>query len=96
MYYETIKKTEGKISVVFFIPVKTNYPFTNDYLENVFAKDLTIDDNIAIADFTDKNVYAVHDVNNVYLFSLKLVKGVNHRFFYFVIGFVKIVLWCRW
>jgi two-component system nitrogen regulation sensor histidine kinase NtrY len=86
-YYETIKKTEGNVSVIFFIPVKTNYPFTNDYLENIFAKDLTIDDNIAIADFTDKNVYAVHDVNNVYLFSLKLVKGVNHRFFYFVIGF---------
>jgi two-component system nitrogen regulation sensor histidine kinase NtrY len=86
-YYETIKKTEGNVSVIFFIPVKTNYPFTNDYLENIFAKDLTIDDNIAIADFTDKNVYAVHDVNNVYLFSLKLVKGINHRFFYFVIGF---------
>ncbi|RYU87869.1 sensor histidine kinase [Mucilaginibacter terrigena] len=86
-YYETIKKTEGNTSVVFFIPVKTNYPFTNEYLKNIFAKDLTIDDNIAIADFTDKSVYAVHDVNNVYLFSLKLVKGVNHRFFYFVIGF---------
>jgi two-component system nitrogen regulation sensor histidine kinase NtrY len=86
-YYETIKKTEGNTSVIFFIPVKTNYPFTNDYLENVFAKDLTVDNNIAIADFTDKNVYAVHDKNNVYLFSLKLIKGVNHRFFYFVISF---------
>jgi two-component system nitrogen regulation sensor histidine kinase NtrY len=86
-YYETIKKTEGNVSVIFFIPVKTSYPFTNDYLENVFAKDLTIDNNIAIADFTDKNIYAVHDVNNVYLFSLKLIKGVNHRFFYFVISF---------
>lgn len=86
-YYETIKKTEGNVSVIFFIPVKTSYPFTNDYLQNVFAKDLTIDHNIAIADFTDKNVYAVHDINNVYLFSLKLIKGVNHRFFYFVISF---------
>ena len=86
-YYETIKKTEGNVSVIFFIPVKTNYPFTNDYLQNIFAKDLTTDNNIAIADFTDKNIYAVHDVNNVYLFSLKLIKGVNHRFFYFVIGF---------
>ncbi|MES2268000.1 MAG: ATP-binding protein [Bacteroidota bacterium] len=86
-YYETIRKTEGNISVVFFITVKNNYPFTNEYLENVFAKDLTIDSNIEIADFTDKNVYAVHDVNNIYLFSLKLVKGVNHRFFYFVVSF---------
>ncbi|MBB5397865.1 ATP-binding protein [Mucilaginibacter sp. AK015] len=86
-YYETIKKTEGDVSVVFFIPVKNNYPFVNEYLKNTFHKDLTVDDNIAIADFTDKPVYAVHDVNNVYLFSLKLVKGVNHRFFNLVIGF---------
>ncbi|MCO5937013.1 ATP-binding protein [Mucilaginibacter sp. RB4R14] len=86
-YYETIRKTEGDTSVIFFIPVRTSYPFTNEYLENIFAKDLTIDDNIAIADFTDKNIYAVHDINNVYLFSLKLIKGVNHRFFYFVVGF---------
>lgn len=86
-YYETIKKTEGSTTVMFFIPVKASYPFTNEYLANTFTKDLTIDNNLAIADFTDKNVYAVHDVNNKYLFSLKLLKGVNHRFFYFVVGF---------
>jgi two-component system nitrogen regulation sensor histidine kinase NtrY len=86
-HYEAIKKTEGNVSVLFFIPVRASYPFTNEYLENTFARDLTTDKNIAIADFTDKNVYVVHNVHNVYLFSLKLAKGVNHRFFYFVVSF---------
>ncbi|WP_377118267.1 sensor histidine kinase [Mucilaginibacter litoreus] len=86
-YYETIKKTQGKISIIFFIPVKANYAFTNEYLENVFTPDLTTDKNIAIADFTDKEIYPVHDINGVYLFSLKLLKGVNHRFFYLVASF---------
>ncbi|GGH10916.1 hypothetical protein GCM10007352_16910 [Mucilaginibacter phyllosphaerae] len=86
-YYEAIRKNDGATSVIFFIPVKTNYPFTNEYLVNTFSKDLTADHNVTIADFTDKNIYTVHDVNNKYLFSLKLVKGVNHRFFYFVVGF---------
>ncbi|HEK19204.1 sensor histidine kinase [Mucilaginibacter sp.] len=86
-YYEAIRKTDGETTVMFFIPVKGNYPFTNEYLTNVFARDLTTDRNIAIADFTDKEIYPVHDVNGVYLFSLKLAKGVNHRFFYLVVGF---------
>jgi two-component system nitrogen regulation sensor histidine kinase NtrY len=87
-YYETIKRTEGNYSIIFFIPVKGNYLFTNTYLKNIFATDLTTDDNITIADFTDKNVYAVHDVNNTYLFSVKLANdGFNQRFFYFMLSF---------
>lgn len=86
-YYEAIRKTDGETSVIFFIPIKGNYPFTNEYLTNNFARDLTADHNIAIADFTDKEIYPVHDVNGSYLFSLKLAKGVNHHFFYLVIGF---------
>ncbi|WP_158557115.1 ATP-binding protein [Mucilaginibacter conchicola] len=86
-YYEAIRKTDGETVVIFFIPVRNSYPFGNEYLRNVFAKDLTTDQNVEIADFTDKEVYAVHDVNGVYLFSLKLTKGVNHRFFNLVVGF---------
>jgi two-component system nitrogen regulation sensor histidine kinase NtrY len=84
-YYETIKKTEGTTSVVFLILVKTNYAFTNEYLENIFSKDLTPDRNFAIADITDKDVYPIHNLNNTYLFSVKLVSGVNHHFFYLVV-----------
>jgi two-component system nitrogen regulation sensor histidine kinase NtrY len=87
-YYETIKYTDGNFTVAFFISVKNNYAFTNKYLQNTFNKDLTTENNIDIADFTDKGVYPVHDVNNNYLFSLKLDKaGLNDRLFYFVLFF---------
>ena len=33
-YYEVIKKTEGSFSAVFYIGVKVNYPFQNQYLKN--------------------------------------------------------------
>ena len=83
-YYEAIKKSEGNFSAVFFIPVKINYAFQNQYLQNTFATDLLKDDNIEIADFTDKNIYEVHSTDNSYLFSVKVKPGlVNHNFFYY-------------
>jgi two-component system, NtrC family, nitrogen regulation sensor histidine kinase NtrY len=84
-YYEAIKKSEGSFSAILLFPIKINYPFQNQYLQNYFAKDLLQDNNIQIADFTDSNVYGIHsNINNAYLFSVKLTRNeVNHRFFYF-------------
>jgi two-component system nitrogen regulation sensor histidine kinase NtrY len=83
-YYEVIRKTEGNFSAIFFIEVKINYAFQNQYLQNDFSADLIKDKNIEIADFTDKNVYEIHSTNNTYLFSVKLKQGeVNLSFFYF-------------
>ena len=86
-YYEIIKRSKGDFSALFFIPVKSEYAFQNKYLENTFAADLTSDRNIGIADFTDKGIFAIHDIKNTYLFSLKLIDNtVNDRFFYFEAG----------
>lgn len=94
-YYEAIKKSEGNFSAIFFIPVKINYAFQNQYLQNTFAPDLLKDNNIAIADFTDINVYDVHSINNTYLFSVKLKPGeVNHNFFYYELTFWMLALIC--
>lgn len=83
-YYEAIKKTDGDFSVIFFIPVKINYAFTNQYLQNTFARDLTPSDNIEIANFIDKDVYNIHSSNNDYLFSVKQKPGaVNDAFIYY-------------
>ncbi|MES2809393.1 MAG: ATP-binding protein [Bacteroidota bacterium] len=88
-YYEAIKKTEGDFSVIFLIPVKTNYAVQNKYLQNGFIKDLLKDDNIEIADFTDKNTYNVHSSSSTYLFSVKVKSDeVNYRFFYF-----ELIIW---
>ncbi|WP_302867452.1 ATP-binding protein [Mucilaginibacter sp. L3T2-6] len=94
--YEAIRKSEGNFSVIFFIPVKFNYRFQNEYLQNTFATDLLKDDNIEIADFTDKAVYDVHSIdNNKYLFSVKLKPGeINHTFFYYEITIWLLTLLC--
>jgi signal transduction histidine kinase len=85
-YYEVIKKTQGDFKALFLIPVKNNYAFENKYLENSFATGISDDKNIDIADFIDRDIYAIHDVNGTYLFSVKLIKGrVNNHFFYFEI-----------
>jgi signal transduction histidine kinase len=87
-YYETIRRTEGSTSVIFFIPIKANYAFENRYLKNRFAKELLDEDNIDIADFTDINVYEVHSSNNDYLFSVRLKPNVNdNRFAWYEFSF---------
>jgi two-component system nitrogen regulation sensor histidine kinase NtrY len=94
-FYEVIKKTEGNFSALFFIPVKFNYSFQNEYLRNTFATDLLKDDNIEIADFTIKNAYDIKGINGKYLFSVKLKPGeVSHTFFYFEITIWLLTLMC--
>lgn len=81
-YYEVIRKTEGSFSSVVFIPVEIIYPFKNRYLRNTIDRDLLDDDNIDIADFADKAVYNVHNVDGKYLFSVELKPGaINHRYY---------------
>ncbi len=83
-YYEAIKRSEGKFSAIFFIPVKLDYAFVNQYLQNTFAVDLLKDNNIQIADFTDKNIHDIHSSNETYLFSVKVKSGeTNSTFFYY-------------
>lgn len=83
-YYETYRKDDGDFTVVFQIPVKIKYSIQNKYLRNRFSPTLTTDENIDIADFTDRNVRPIHTIDNSYLFSVKLINNeVNERFFYF-------------
>lgn len=87
-FYEAIKKTDGDFSAIFFIPVKINYAFTNQYLQNNFAKDLTTGNNIELADFGDKDAYQVHSTNHRYLFSVKQKpNSINYAFIYYETGF---------
>jgi len=88
-FYDVIKKSEGTFSAFFFIPVKIEYPFTNQYLQNSFAKNLLNDKNIEIADFNDRNIYEIHSIDHTYLFSVKVRQNeVSHKFFYF-----EVIMW---
>jgi len=81
-YYEVIKKTDGSFSALFFIPVKIIYPFENRYLRNNIDRDLLDDDNIDIADFADKAIYDIHNIDGKYIFSIELKPdSVNLRYY---------------
>ncbi|MEO6521732.1 MAG: ATP-binding protein [Mucilaginibacter sp.] len=88
-YYEVVKKTEGDFAAAIFIPIKNNYSYQNQYLQNIFSPELLRDNNIEIADFTDVNVYAIHSIDNYYLFSVKLSADDLNQLF----ALVQIMLW---
>ncbi|HTI57610.1 sensor histidine kinase [Mucilaginibacter sp.] len=86
-HYNAIKKTDGDFSAVFMIPVKFEYKIQNQYLQNIFAKNLLKDNNIEIAKYDDKNIYEIHSITDKYLFSVKVNPyEVNHKFLYFEIA----------
>ena len=94
-YYEVIKKSDGDFSAIFFIPVKINYAFQNQYLKNTFVPNLLRDNNIEIADFTDKNVFEIYTTNHSYLFSVKLKPGeINLTFLYTELALWVLTLLC--
>lgn len=77
-WYEAIKKKSGNFSVVCYIPVKSRYPYTNNYLANIFSKDLIKDNNLDIASLNDKNVYNIRSADGHYLFSVKLKNSLEN------------------
>ncbi|RKR81114.1 HAMP domain-containing protein [Mucilaginibacter gracilis] len=88
-YYELIKKSDGNFCVAIFVLVKNNYHYQNQYLQNNFATQLLRDNNIAIADFADPNVYNIRSVKNEYLFSVKLIADNLNPLF----ALMQIMLW---
>lgn len=94
--FQVIKKTEGKFSAIFYIPVKNLYHFKNRYLRDGFDKPILNDSHVDIADIGDRDVYHIHSLDEHYLFAIKLKPGfVNHRFYYFelslwLLGFITL------
>jgi signal transduction histidine kinase len=80
-YFEAIKKSWDNFSVVCFIPVKSDYPYQNEYLRNDFAKDLLASNSLEIASLNDKEVYNVRNLEGKYLFSVKLKSNASPSFY---------------
>lgn len=80
-WYEAIKKSSGNFSVVCFIPIKSNYPYQNQYLKNNFSPDLTTSDNLDMASLNDREVYTIRNIDGKYLFSVKLKSSVTNTFY---------------
>lgn len=97
-WYEVIKKSEGSFFTVFFIPVKSKYPYNNQYLNNSSGTDIIKDNTIAIADFSDKNVSDIKNANGHYLFSIKRTSSIinipytNMEILLWAVGFFILAL----
>ena len=80
-YFEVIKRSWGDFSVLCFIPIKSDYPYQNEYLRNDFAKDLLASNSLEIASLEDKEVYNIRNLNGKYLFSVKLKSNTSPPFY---------------
>ncbi len=80
-WFEAIKKTSGAFSAVALIPIKSNYALNNAYLGNRFDADLTGNQNLEVASFSDTLVYNIRNIDGQYLLSVKL-KDPNSKTLY--------------
>ena len=94
-WYEVIKKSEGGFSVLAFIPIKANYPYTNQYLESNFSRDLIGSNNLDIATINDKPAYSIRNSDGKYLFSVKLrPEALSHFYPAFELWMLVLALIC--
>lgn len=71
-WYHAIQYKENNFSAVFYIPIKSEYKRTNEFLQNRFSTDLIKTDNLEIADYNDREVYNIRNQTGQFLFSVKL------------------------
>src|SRR5690606_37465616 len=76
-------------SVVFLIPVKSNFPLQNGYLQNTFSSGLIRSDNLEMAGYQDSTVYNVRSVTGDLLFSLKLKQTAANSLF----SVIELIMW---
>ncbi|TZF82092.1 HAMP domain-containing protein [Pedobacter sp. BS3] len=90
-WYEAIKRSDGAFSAVCYIPIKSSYPFQNQYgLVNKFSSRLISTSNLDIANLTDKQVYNIRNAEGKYLFSVKLKSAITTTFY----SKLELWMWC--
>lgn len=95
-WYQVVKKGDENFFVVFYVLVKANFPFHNQFLNKTSGGDIIRDASIDIADASDDNVENVTSLNGKYLFSLKKVDEINENqnseveIFFWLLGFLTL------
>ena len=70
--YEVIKKTDGDMSYVFLISVKSQFLIENKFLQNKFSEVLLPSNALSLASFADPEVYGIKSMTGKLLFEVKL------------------------
>ncbi len=71
-WYEIIKQSSGSYNIVFLIKVKNQFSLENQYLKNEFVKGFCPKNSLKLANFEDKDITEIYNINNEYLFAVKL------------------------
>ncbi|MGQ7853632.1 ATP-binding protein [Pedobacter sp. WC2501] len=75
-WYEVIKSTQGNFSLIFLITIQSQYPFKETkYFKNDIDPVLSKTKILTFASFTDKDVYVIKNLENKFLFGLKVKPG---------------------
>jgi two-component system nitrogen regulation sensor histidine kinase NtrY len=88
-WYEVVKKTYGKYTLVFLIDVKTQYSIQNKYLQNRISPHLCSNNSLTLASFGDNDAYSIKDLSGRLLFEVKLLPDYRSNVF----STVEIWLW---
>lgn len=86
-YYELIKKTQGNYVFLFMIIVKTQFTIENQYLKNEISPIIFDRGTLDIANFGDKETTDIFNIDNEFLFTVKLSADHGDNFY------VKWQLW---
>ncbi|RZK76721.1 MAG: two-component sensor histidine kinase, partial [Pedobacter sp.] len=88
-WYEVIKKTIDEETIIFLIDVKSQYGIQNQFLENKISTNLLDNNSLALASFSDREVYGISDISGKLLFEVKLQQGYSKSIY----ASIEIWLW---
>ena len=88
-YYELTKKTINEYTIVFFISVKSQFNIQNQYLKGQISPELLERNSLELANFSDKNIAEIFNLQNEYLFAVKLSSAYTQN----VYATIQIWLW---
>lgn len=79
----------NNLGVLTFLPVKFNYPYTNNFLKNNFNTQFKLYNNFEISDTKDDNSIAIEDNEGDFLFSLNDNTFSNSKKTFQLLGFIS-------
>lgn len=105
-WYEVVKKSFGNFVIVFLIDIKNQYPIENQYLKSRIVPNLSPDNSLDLASFSDEQVAGIHNIDGKLMFEVKLKPGYSKSLFstleiwLWIVGIFSICLFvnsfCSW
>lgn len=81
-WYEVIRSTQEDFSLIFLISIQSQYPVKeNQYFKNDLDPGLSKSKILTLASFTDKDVFTIKNLDNKFLFGLKIKPSYTDNYY---------------